>query len=435
VRTLYARILLWCFGTLLISLLVFVAISVAIRERTAGRAGPFEGMHALELDQAREAYQNGGREALAAYLGKLNAYFHVGHYLLDAHGRDLVSGADRSKMLERRGGPMGGPPPPMHVPMMMGTPSSDGLYYLVVAAPPPFPISSFVPYYLLILAVIALLCWLLAAYIVSPVRGLASAVDRFGRGDLSARVETRRRDEIGNLARSFNAMAERIQTLLTAERRLLQDISHELRSPLARLSFAVELVRTAPDQDAAVARTKKEVDRLAKLVGALIEVTRAEGDAASRRSQDVRLDEIVFDTVEDCRLEAEVRGCRILLSGTGPAMVRGDPELLRRAVENVLRNAVRYAPESSSVEVTQRDAGGSVEIAIRDYGPGVPDALLPRLFEPFFRVDDSRDAATGGVGLGLAIAARAVQLHHGEIAAANEHPGLLVTIKLPRAPA
>jgi signal transduction histidine kinase len=431
VRTLYARILLWCFGTLLLSLLAFVAISMTIQARTARGPGPFEAMQALQLDQARQAYEEGGSVRLAAYLEKLRAYFHATHYLLDAQGRDLVSGADRSGMLRRAEQSMGRPPRPMGGPMVMTRASSDGRYYLAVVAPPPLPISNLVPYYLLVLAVIAFLCWPLAAYIASPLRGLASAVDRFGRGDLSARVETRRRDEIGNLARSFNAMAGRIQTLLTAERRLLQDVSHELRSPLARLSFAVELIRTAPDQEAAVERTKKEVDRLAKLVGALLEVTRAEGDAGASRLEDVRLDELVAGTIEDCRLEAEVRGCRILLTGSSPVLVRGDPELLRRAVENVLRNAIRYAPEQSAVTVSQQPAGDGVEIAVRDYGPGVPDEALPKLFDPFFRVDDSRDAATGGVGLGLAIASRAVRLHHGQMKAANAHPGLRVAILLP----
>ena len=434
-RTLYARILLWCFGTLLFSLFAFVAISRPIQDRAAGRRGPFEGMHALELDQARQAYLDGGSARLAAYLEQLRGYFGVEHYLLDAQGRDLVSGVDRSEMLRAERDEMGGPPPrPVDGRMSMAArTSSDGRFHLVVIAPPPLPLSNLMPYYLLVLGAVAVLCWVLAAYIASPLRSLAGAVDRFGQGDLSARVHFTRRDEIGNLARSFNAMAERIETLLTAERRLLQDVSHELRSPLARLSFAAELTRTAPDRDAAVARMMKEIERLAKLVGALLEVTRAEGDAASRRSEEVRLDEVVAEIVQDCRLEAEVHCCRIVFDGLSPAVVCGDPELLRRAVENVLRNAVRYAPATSAVEVRLEARGASVDLAIRDYGPGVPDALLPKLFDPFFRVDDSRDSATGGVGLGLAIACRAVRLHHGELVAENAHPGLLVTMRLPAA--
>ena len=140
---------------------------------------------------------------------------------------------------------------------------------------------SFVPYYVLILAAVALLCWLLALAIVRPIRQLAGAVDRFGSGDLAIRIPARRADEVGDLARAFNRMAERIETLMTAERRLLQDISHELRSPLARLHLASELARTATDRDLAFARIQKEVDRLTTLVETLIEMTRAEGDPAT----------------------------------------------------------------------------------------------------------------------------------------------------------
>ncbi len=431
-RTLYSRIVLWCLGTLVLSLVAFFAISRTIQFRAAGRRGPFEGMHALELDQARQAYLGGGSAALAVYLDKLRGYFGVDHYLLDAHGRDLVSGADRSPLLRARRSEMDGPPEPVNGQMVVVRPSDDGQFNLIVIAPPPpVPMSNLVPYYLLVFAAVGVLSWMLAAYIASPLRSLAGAVDRFGRGDLSARAHFRRRDEIGNLARSFNAMAERIETLLTAERRLLQDISHELRSPLARLSFAVELARTAADREAAIERMKKEVERLTKLVGALLEVTRAEGDALSRRLEDVRLDQVAADTIEDCRLEAEVHGCRILFHGSASTVVRGDPELLRRAVENVLRNAIRYAPDNSAVEVSLERRGSGVDLAIRDYGPGVPDDLLPKIFDPFFRVDDSRDSATGGVGLGLAIASRAVRLHHGELVAENVHPGLLVTMRLP----
>jgi signal transduction histidine kinase len=431
VRTLYARILLWCFGTLVFSLVAFFAISATIQAHTAGKRGPFGAMHEMELDQARQAYLSGGSAALAAYLDRLHGYFGVTHYLLDARGRDLVSGAGRAGMLRAAREEMGGPPRRVNGQMIVARSSSDGQFHLVVIAPPPLPISNLVPYYLLVAAAVAVLCWALAAYIASPLRSLAGAVDRFGRGDLSARVRFKRRDEIGNLAQSFNAMAERIETLLTAERRLLQDVSHEFRSPLARLSFAVELARTAPDREAAVARMKKEVERLAKLVAALLEVTRAEGDATSRRSEDVRLDEVAAEIVDDCCLEAAVRGCRIVFDGFSAVVVRGDPELLRRAVENVLRNAIQYAPENSAVEVALEERGNAVAITVRDYGPGVPDALLPKLFDPFFRVDDSRDSATGGVGLGLAIACRAIRLHHGEMVAQNAHPGLRVTMRLP----
>jgi two-component system sensor histidine kinase CpxA len=236
---------------------------------------------------------------------------------------------------------------------------------------------------------------------------------------------------MGQLARSFDQMAERIQTLLAAERRLLLDISHELRSPLARLAVAVELARSGEDAEAALNRIQKEADRLNSLVGELLEVTRAEGDPASLRDEPVRLDEVLRDLVEDCSLEAKAQGCRIELTANPPAEVRGDAELLRRAIENVVRNAIRHAPPNTAVEVGLTKNAG-VTVRVRDHGPGIPEEHLPRIFDPFYRVDTDRSRSSGGVGLGLAIARRAVELHRGHIAARNSNPGLLVEIEIPK---
>src|SRR5438067_13418323 len=194
----------------------------------------------------------------------------------------------------------------------------------------PCDISSSLPYYVLVLAAIAGLCRALAATIAFPLRSLSRAVERFGRGQLSVRVNSKRRDEIGDLGRSFDQMAERIETLLTAERRLLQDISHELRSPLARLSFAAELTKTAEDRDAAAAKLRKDIDRLASMVGSLLEVTRLEGDPLLRNPEDVPLSPLLQELVDDCRVEAEARGCRLTLEAAPALSVQGDRELLRR---------------------------------------------------------------------------------------------------------
>jgi two-component system sensor histidine kinase CpxA len=227
-------------------------------------------------------------------------------------------------------------------------------------------------------------------------------------------------------------MADRIETLLTAERRLLQDISHELRSPLARLSFAAELTKTAEDRNAAAARVTKEIDRLTNLVGALVEVTRVEGDPATRRVEHLDLERLVQELIESSRMETDARGCRVRFESEGPLPVRGDRELLRRAVENVLRNAIRYAPEGTAIDVRLEAAAGKAAISIRDYGAGVPAEMLPRIFQPFFRVDGSRGSQTGGVGLGLAIAHRAISAHHGQIGAENAAPGLRVRLEIPQ---
>jgi two-component system sensor histidine kinase CpxA len=303
----------------------------------------------------------------------------------------------------------------------------------MVALLPPLDLSQYWPYYFLILLAVALLCWILATNIASPLRGLSRVVDRFGAGDLSVRVNSTRKDEIGEVGRAFDRMAERIATLLTAERRLLQDISHELRSPLARLSFAAELARTAENRDAAIARLNKEIARLTDLVGGLIQVTRVEGDPEARNTEDLRLDGLLSEIVNDCRMEAEARGSHIDLDTDAEPTLRGDREVLRRAIENVLRNSIRYNPAGSSIEVKLAATSDAARIAVRDHGPGVPEDALHRIFQPFFRVDNSRDTATGGVGLGLAIASRAIGLHHGRLWAENAAPGLQVWIELPLA--
>ena len=427
-RSVYAKVMIWCFGVLVLSLAAFVAISIGSL-RAKGKE-VFEGQHVLHLDQAIEAYRDGGGERLGVYMSKLDRFLKGHHYFTDSKGKDLVTGEDRSGYLSTFHS--GGGFRHWGNALLIVKTSANGDYKLItVTAPLPTDFSGSVPYYLLVLAAIALLCWLLAVNIASPLGSLARTVDRFGRGELSLRVNSKRRDEIGDLSRSFDQMAESLQTLLAAERRLLQDISHELRSPLARLSFAAELTRTAQDRNAAAARLRKEIDRLTSLVGALLQMTRLEGDPSSRNMESVPLRPLLEELVDDCRVEAEARGCRLMLQ-TGPTVtVQADRELLRRAAENILRNAIRYAPEGTPIETTLASDGAAALITVRDYGPGVPQELLPKIFTPFFRVDASRDNATGGVGLGLSIAQRAVNLHHGRLLAKNVDPGLSVSIELP----
>jgi signal transduction histidine kinase len=427
-RSLYLRILVASIGTVLASLGGFITIFFVASVPAQGRL--VQRFQAAQIEEAVRVYEREGSAAVSTYLGQLNRLIGATHYLVDAGGRDVVTGENRSALLDAPRGRFGAPPQ-IGGNMVFGGASGDGRYRLVVIAPPPFGLATFAPYFVLILAAVVLLCWLLALGIVSPLRELAGAVDRFGHGELTTRVPVTRRDEIGQLAASFNVMAERTEMLLTAERRLLQDISHELRSPLARLNIAIELARGAPDRELATGRLQKEVDRLTQLVGALLEVTRAEGDPSARRTETVLLQDVVHDVVQSCSLEADVRKCRVVVSEGTTRPLQGDPELLRRAVENVLRNAIRHAPEESEIELRTEERVGAAVVSIRDMGRGVPDELLPKLAQPFFRVDDARDAATGGVGLGLAIASRAIQLHHGTLTAENAHPGLRVTLTMP----
>lgn len=430
-RSILAKVVLWSLGTFFLSLVAFWAVERMLAPHGPPQADPFWGMVRLVEEDACRAYEQGGPAALAAHLKRLDERLPGRHYLTDLRGRDLVDGTDRSGLMRTQSH---GPGPPKladgHI-VLVGPPQGGGRYRFITVARPWFGPPNILPYYGIVVLVIVAMGAILAMNLAAPLRRLRDAVERFGRGDLFVRTRSRRRDEIGALARSFDEMAGRIETLLSAERRLLQDISHELRSPLARLGFAVALARTGDDRGAALDRIQRDVDRLSALVGELLELTRAEGDPAARERAAVRLDDLLRMIADDAAIEAHAKGCRIMLNAPIACTVRGDGELLRRALENVLRNAVRHTPEGTSVDVDLSAGGSSADVTIRDCGPGVPDAALTAVFEPFFRVDDARSPSSGGLGLGLAIARRAVALHDGTIVARNADPGLCVTVSLP----
>src|ERR1700677_4913543 len=429
-RSLYVAILLALTGTLSLSLVAFVAISRQIERTTFYRT--FERTDELQLEEARKALDRGGPAAVSAFMQLADRVFGGSHYLLDSTGVDIVSGRDLSSLVPGAGATEG-----RHRragKLVISHRTADGAYWFIALQPPrPHP-WDFFPYYLLVIGATGILCWAAAVWLVSPIRNLTATGERYGRGDLSARYHARRRDEIGYLGRAFNATAERLQRLLTSERRLLADISHELRSPLARLKFAVKLARSSPDQGHALDRIERDVDRITFMVSELVEITRAEGDPEARKFAIVDLEQVVDDIVSEERLDAELRECGLQVSGQLERPLWGDSELLRRAVSNVLRNAIRYSPSHSTVEVTLLETADTSIVEIRDHGPGVSEELLSQIFKPFFRVEEARDTSSGGVGLGLSIAMRAVQVHQGTITAENAKPGLKVQIALPRLP-
>jgi two-component system sensor histidine kinase CpxA len=297
-----------------------------------------------------------------------------------------------------------------------------------------------VPYGFLFTSIVVsgLVCVVFARYLASPLQRMRAATHRLREGDLSARaaagVESRR-DEIGDVVRDFDAMAERIELLMQAQQQLLSDISHELRSPLARLNVALELARrTAGDGAAAhLARIEGEAERMNELIGRLLALSRAE-TAGQRHTEEFDLAEILERVTDDAQYEAHRKGTSVGLSLSGKARLRGDPVLLASAIENVVRNAVKYAPPESQVEVTSTVGGGMARVVVRDHGAGVPEAELERVFLPFHRVDASRDRVSGGTGLGLSIAQRAIASQGGTITATNaEEGGLEVIVTLPLA--
>ncbi len=257
-----------------------------------------------------------------------------------------------------------------------------------------------------------------------------------------------RRDELASLAADFDVMAEKIQSLVDSQRRLLGDISHELRSPLARLNVALELARQRSGTGATMAleRIQREAEILNEMIGQLLALTRLESGTEEIRKTEFDVALLVREITDDADFEARSRKRFVRLKSVDSCTIVGNEQLLRRAIENVVRNGLQYTAEDTEVEVklecsVKHHAGKlnnespdkrPVVITVRDHGSGVPENALAEIFRPFYRVDDARDRKAGGVGLGLAIAERAVQLHRGNVEATNAPDGgLVVTITLP----
>lgn len=427
-RSLFAKILLWFLATILVAFLG-LAITAALSDNPM-RHPPMARAFHFQAREASEAYETGGRKALRWDLERVKEIFQADAILTDTNGRDLLTGEDRGDLI--RAGRWPWRTFFNRDQSVIARKTENGRYWFILSiAGEAAPRWILPAEQLWVLAAVVLLCYLLARYLTSPLRSLETALERFGQGDFSARSGSTRHDELGQLARTFDQMAERIQKLLAVERQLLLDISHELRSPLARLGVAIELARSGENRDAALDRIQKESGRLNALVGELLQATRAELDPNALRAQRLRLDDLVAGVVSDSSIEASARGCSLQFDAPGPVTVTGDAELLRRAAENVIRNAIRYAPPQTAVEITLTRNGSTARVQVRDHGPGVPEEALGRIFDPFYRVEGDRNRDTGGAGLGLAIARRAVELHKGTIRARNAHPGLLVEIDLP----
>ena len=301
-----------------------------------------------------------------------------------------------------------------------------------------------------LLATLWLLSWPLAAHLARPLQRMAAAADALGQGDLSVRIgpgdvqhrhrRRMRRDEIGRLAESFNRMAENLQRLVLGHKQLLADISHELRSPLARLKLALALARE--EQGAGQVRyldlLERQGDAMEALIAELLFYARLDEAPYALRSVPVRLEDLVEGALLPLRPDATARG--VTLRAHVPAdlaPVEADPSLLERALANALRNAIAFSPEGGAVDVTVRREPGRIVLAVRDEGPGVPEEQLERIFEPFVRTDTARARGSGGVGLGLAIVRRCMQAHGGGATAARgaEGRGLVLTLWLPTPPA
>ncbi len=288
------------------------------------------------------------------------------------------------------------------------------------------------------LLVSGLICYVLTRYLTTPILRLREASQHLAQGDLSTRAAAgmeRRRDELGSLVQDFNAMAARIEELVSGQRQLIYDISHELRSPLARLNVALDLARERRGNDAAFEHMEQDLERLNEMIGRLLTVARLDSSAIPVAMSQVDLTELISQIARSADLELRKNDGAVQLTLPGQFFVDGNAELLHSAIENVVRNAIRYTGIGNPVEVsvtTQKPS--SALIVVRDHGPGVPESELANIFQPFYRIADDRNRESGGAGLGLAIAGRVIRIHGGTICARNAQPhGLEVEILLPQA--
>jgi len=289
------------------------------------------------------------------------------------------------------------------------------------------------------LLVSGFICYLLTQYLTDPILRLREASQQLAAGDLSTRAAAgieRRHDELGDLVSDFNAMASRIEELVSRQRQLISDVSHELRSPLARLNVALDLGRERKGNDPAFDHMEQDIGLLDDMIGRLLTIAKLDTSAAPAPMTPVDLTGLVSQIVSDANFESHERNSDVRLTAHGQYFVQGNAELLHSAIENLVRNAIRYTEPRTSVEVLleagRRSNASYVHLVVRDYGPGVPESELVNIFQPFYRGANAGDRQSGGVGLGLAIAERIVRLHSGTIRAENAKPrGLEVEILLP----
>jgi two-component system sensor histidine kinase CpxA len=437
-------------------LIVAGAIGVTLYVLAERTEGPQRDPAAL-AEQAAAALQSGGETGLKRWLtGLEHRDLDTRLFVVGPTGQELL-GRPIPNFLARRlarntlePGHERPPPlaeqaaryrPPQPLPLII---AGDGTVYRLALMPrrPEFFDTLEVPQargaiLLLAILVTTLISWWLARSVTRPVRVLTSATRALASGDLEIRLPqvAKRRDELGVLARDFEEMARRLRELLLGRERLLRDVSHELRSPLARMQVAVALGRQ-PGGDVAqtLQRIESEAARLDTLIDHVLKLSRLDAGAAALTREPADLVGLVDQVARDASFEGQGRNVRVQWDPPEHAVtVRADAELLASAIENVVRNALRYSPPGSSVEIALHSNPDKVRLVVRDHGPGVPEGDLQHIFEPFFRVAESRSRETGGDGIGLAITARVLAAHGGATRAQNAPTGdgLQVELSLP----
>jgi signal transduction histidine kinase len=464
-RSLFLRIFLW-FGLamVLVNVASFALGIVVERRFQPPRTPPFGPMMAIVGRTAVETYEREGQNALRGYLEQVHSVARIRAVLLGNNAEEL-SGlpqpANSTTVAARVNSRT-----PLHFEFINATEgnvraplaaqwiqSSKGQTYKLIAIlpPPDFPrppprigeagslffgLRVTARTLLPLLLVGGLFCYLLARSLAKPIEQLRSTTHELSAGNLTARVDQtllHRRDEIGELSKDFNLMAGHIESLVDAQRQLITDISHELRSPLARQGVALGLARRRGNEEVvpALDRIAREANRMNEMIGQLLDLSRVESGADSVTPTRIDLAALLEEIVQDADYEARDNGKSVKMIAKESISLNGAVELLNSAFENVIRNAVRYTKPDTMVEVSLKNGDRNAVVTIRDHGQGVPEESLSNIFRPFYRVDAARDRKSGGSGLGLAIAARAINLHGGQISAHNDG-GLVIEIRLPQ---
>lgn len=450
-RSLLIRIFASFWSIIVITIIVAAAIGFSYAERTRITIENFEVSDAVL--EAATALREGGREGLTEWLRSLPGITKSLVYITDDNGEDILDRRLPSVVriaIRRLGGHARLPPrmrrdspnfrPARPFTELVGP---DERVYTVFVLPPRridarwFADRGRAGLVILALLISAAVSYLLARTISRPIQELRESANAIAGGDLETRVAERvgkRKDEIGLLADDFDRMADGLERAWLQQAELTQNVSHELRSPLARLRVALELVRRKTGELPELARIDRETERLDALIGQILEFSRLDANSTETPSL-IDLTELVQSVVDDVRYEYGDIGSNasVDFECVDECLVIGHQNALTSCVENVLRNAMHHSPDDGAVTVRLRVGAGHAELAVEDQGGGVADDELDRIFEPFYRSKKHAGAARRSGGLGLAIASRAIALNAGSIVASNISQGLRVEIRLPLA--
>ncbi len=459
IQSLFLKIFLWFWATVIATGIALVGTWIVLQPKNLplqSQTTPADAAWAAG-NSAVDALEREGPPAASAYLEQLSQKTHLRSCLFDASG-NVLAGGDCASFSNISAQAIASDSPAFHLKhgvaravVKIRRSAARNYIYAVESTehrgpPPGIGRSGFALRWSVPFLVSGIICYLLTRYLTAPILRLREASKQLAQGDFSTRAAAgmeHRRDELGTLVRDFNTMAARIEELVSRQRQLIYDISHELRSPLARLNVALDLGRERKGNDPAFDHMEQDLACLNDMIGRLLTVAKLDTSTAAIPMAQVDLAELTSQIVRSADFELQQQNGAVRLSSQGQHFVHGNADLLHSAIENVIRNAIRYTGSGNSVDVDMKDvqlesagtaAPAFLRLLIRDYGQGVPEPELVNIFQPFYRVADDRNRQSGGTGLGLAIADRVVRIHGGTIRSRNAAPhGLEIEILLPQA--